>query len=101
MPSRTPSIYDKRPGRAPIDEREPRNSSLPKHLRDIKLPTGATLGDLKPADVARLCALAGIPGASHENGIQKNAELLSSTLEAIGREAAEKAIDSWLREKLK
>ena len=97
MSSRRPPIMHGAP--APRGGRLP-SSSLPPHLADIRLPSGARLGQLSSADVARLCIVLQIPGASHTCGKQQNAELLSSVLEAIGRDAAEKAIAAHLSAKL-
>ncbi|MBL8567208.1 MAG: hypothetical protein JNM89_15975 [Hyphomicrobiaceae bacterium] len=86
-------------GRAPVDPAQPRGS-LPKHLAAVRLPNGRTLGQLSGADIARLLQLAGVPGADRapEMGRQQLAELMTSTLDSIGREAAERAIANWLNQ---
>lgn len=92
-PSIMQGVPDPRGGRLP-------SSSLPPHLAGIKLPSGRTIGTLKNAELAKLCIHLGVAGADHHHGNIKNAQLLADVLEAIGREAAEKAIAAHLAAKL-
>lgn len=75
-------------------------NGLPAHIARMRLPNGQTLADLTSADIARLCIVLDIPGAGHDVGKIKNCELLISTLESIGQQAAEQAIESHLNAKL-
>lgn len=84
---------------APKKGRENLNG-LPPHIARTRLPNGQRLADLSHADIARLCIVLGIPGAGHSNGKLQNCELLISTLEGIGQEAAERAIEAHLNAKL-
>jgi hypothetical protein len=89
-----------RPGWVAPGDPRLRKTALPEHLHDIRLPDGRQLSKLEPAEVARICVKAGIPGAGPDQGKLHNAQMLASTLEAIGREAAELAIASWLKERI-
>lgn len=82
-----------REGRAPVG---PSRAKLPPHIGSLKLPSGKTLAELDGTGIARLCIAAGIPGASHEMGRQELGEMLISTLETIGKQASERAIQAWL-----
>lgn len=80
----------------PHGGRHPPTRGLPQHLAAIKLPDGRRLGELSIGDIANVATMFGIPGAN-ENGKQANCEALTTILDEIGRRAAEKAIDNFMR----
>ena len=80
--------------------RELPSGGLPKHVADVRLPGGTRLGALTHPEIARLCEVLQIPDTGHDRGKQHNASALVSTLEAIGRQASEKAIAAHLQSRL-
>lgn len=72
---------------------------LPQHLADIRVG-GLRLGDMGNAEIARICVALNVTGAGHMLSKLRNVELLTAALEAIGREAAERAIAEHVAAKL-
>jgi hypothetical protein len=57
---------------------------------------GLTLGQLSNVDFTRFVMSRKIPGASHENGRERNAEAYSNFLDELKAAAADQAVAGWL-----
>ena len=102
MTSKVPPIYLRadRPKTQPKPGYELPTGGLPPHVARITLPNGTQIGELSLADVARLCAMLGIPDTGPDRGKAHNAQKLSDHLDMIGRRAAEDTIRGFIERKL-
>jgi hypothetical protein len=63
---------------------------------DLPFFGGRKIKETGNSEIASLLIDAGIPGASHNNGRQKNLELYDAHLETFRKKAADKAVADFL-----
>jgi hypothetical protein len=71
----------------------------PPHLDALPLPNGRTVGQVDGDEFTQFLVKNGVPGASHENGKQANAEAYDRYLAKIRNDGAERAVADWLTSK--
>lgn len=68
----------------------------PEYYEQIRLPGGKLVRDTNPSDLYAMLEKLNLPGFSHNMGRNTLLDLYEQHIEAIGKAAAEKAVDDFL-----